>query len=197
MSQGQLSALLGWLAPEVREAGAQYEHLRTRLIGLFAFWGSRQPETAADETFTRVAAKLSQGEEVRTPSRLAYLRGVARYVFLEELRAHEKERVAHASTVPEAPEPESESAGERARCLTRCLGELDPDTRTLVLTYYQGQERERIDRRKRLADQLGIGVVPLRNRMQRLREKLRACTETCLCDTDSPRAPLLTEARQR
>ena len=106
---------------------------------------------------------------------------MARFVFLEELRRRGRRREVVAEPVEAAPGPEHDAdERERGRCLSRCLQELDPDTRDAVLTYYQGQERERIERRQRLAERLGIGLVPLRNRMQRLREKLRTCTETCV-----------------
>jgi hypothetical protein len=46
--------------------------------------------------------------------------------------------------------------------------------------YYAGEKRARIERRQRLAAQLGIEINALRNRALRLREKLETCVENCL-----------------
>ena len=184
-AEAPFSALLSWLAAEGSTAGAAYESLRKRLVGLFSFWGSAFPDEGADETFLRVAVRLHAGEVVHTGSRIAYLRGVARFVFLEELRRRELDRAVLQRQPEQSPIEGAEAEGsQHGGCLQECLQELDPDTRALVLDYYAGEERERIDRRQWLAERLGIGLVPLRNRMQRLRQKLRACMNGCLGDSD-------------
>jgi DNA-directed RNA polymerase specialized sigma24 family protein len=50
------------------------------------------PEEHADETFNRVAKKISEGEEIRNPS--AYVIGVARLLVLEIIKAHTRQREA-------------------------------------------------------------------------------------------------------
>ncbi len=182
MSEPAFAALVRWLAPD-GQAHQSYGALRERLVRLFAFWGSAQAELSADETFSRVAGRLGAGEAIRTESRFAYLRGVARNLFLEELRRRGREEVA-LRTLPVAATPPEVAENPRRDCQERCLAALDPDTRDLVVTYYRGQERERIERREALAARLRIGLGPLRNRMHRIREKLRLCQEQCLRDTN-------------
>lgn len=53
----------------------------------------------------------------------------------------------------------------------------------MMLTYYQGKERVRINNRKLLAETLGVPMNGLRIRVHRLREKLEACLVDCLAET--------------
>ena len=80
-----------------------------------------------------------------------------------------------ADTTDEAIEKEL-----RLACLEECLRVLSVDGRELVLEYYQDEKRERIDRRKALAERLGLRRDALANRAQRLRDKLEQCLAGCL-----------------
>jgi DNA-directed RNA polymerase specialized sigma24 family protein len=76
---------------------------------------------------------------------------------------------------------ELESAPEaRVDCLRRCLGQLSPETRNLILHYYQGDKGDKIKNRKSLTDLLGIPASTLRMRALRVRERLQLCAETCM-----------------
>ena len=108
---------------------------------------------------------------------------MARFVFLEELRRREREKAA-LRQLPGTHEEQGDDDDPRGACLEKCMAALDPDGRHLLLAYYQGQERERIERREQLAVKIGIGLGPLRNRVQRLREKVRACVDGCMRDTN-------------
>ena len=50
---------------------------------------------------------------------------------------------------------------------------------TLIVEYYQDERRDRIGRRKALADALGLRREALANRAQRLRDKLEQCVRRC------------------
>jgi DNA-directed RNA polymerase specialized sigma24 family protein len=66
--------------------------------------------------------------------------------------------------------------GSRAWCcFERCLAELPADGRALILEYYAAEGRLKIDGRKRLAAALGLSDTALRNRAQRLRDRLERC----------------------
>jgi hypothetical protein len=65
-------------------------------------------------------------------------------------------------------------------CLEDCLRALSVDAREMVLEYYRDEKRERIDRRKALAERLGLRREALANRAQRLRDKLEQCVSGCL-----------------
>ena len=64
-------------------------------------------------------------------------------------------------------------------CLETCLASLPADARTLILEYYQDQRRQKIDRRVRLATQLGLSANALRSRAQRVRDRLERCVRAC------------------
>ncbi len=60
-----------------------------------------------------------------------------------------------------APEPEGDEV--RDACLQRCLGELPRDERDLIVTYYVGAGRKRIEGRARLAATFGLSENALRH----------------------------------
>lgn len=162
-----------------RDAAAQkYEDLRQRLMRVFRMWGSEAPDQDADITIDRVAGKLAGGEQIRHENPYVYFHGVARFVFKEQLRSRSKERALAAE--PPVAASVSDQAGEhRAACLDQCLGGMKADAQTNILDYYDLQERARIDRRKKMADRLGISMPALRIRMQRERDRLRDCVLRC------------------
>jgi DNA-directed RNA polymerase specialized sigma24 family protein len=79
---------------------------------------------------------------------------------------------------PAPPDPDDEQDYDY---LQRCLAELPPEDRQLIEAYYQHDKHEKIEHRKRLAEELGMGMNALRIRACRIRtnilervEKLRA-----------------------
>ena len=114
----------------------------------------------------------------------SYCYGIARLLLLEILKEREKEEKA-LKELPSAqwvePDlPETGGSGERLDCLTRCLDKLSVDARLLIVEYYQGDKRSKIENRKRMADALGIPGQALRSRAVRIREKLESCLTACL-----------------
>ena len=104
-------------------------------------------------------------------------RYVADPALLERVRAAEdaldEEWIGPAPPIDHDPEPHLHE------CLERCLAALPADARTLILEYYQDQRRQKIDRRVRLAAQLGLSANALRSRAQRVRDRLERCVRTC------------------
>jgi DNA-directed RNA polymerase specialized sigma24 family protein len=169
--------LLDRLGPDSDSAGLAYETLRRTLVGFFTWRGAATPEECADETLDRLASRLDEGVEVHDVPRFA--RGIARLVLLEHWRRPEARR----SELDDRPGPASTSTpGDEAlhSCLDRCLSELPPDGGKLILAYYVDEGRGRIERRRELARALGVSDTALRNRAQRLRERLERCITDCL-----------------
>ena len=175
MSHESFEALLCWLDPDRELAGKKYEQIRTRLINFFTGRGHCEAEDLADETINRVISRLHEVSNQVTGERSRYFFGVARKVQLEYLRRK----------IPQAP-PESVTDSERVeleyQCLDECIAKLSPENRDLVLRYYQAEGRDKIEKRKRLAEELGIAPNALRIRAYRIRTALQKCLEQCIED---------------
>jgi DNA-directed RNA polymerase specialized sigma24 family protein len=184
LTAGAFASLLARLGPDAERAGAAYEHLRRALVGFFAWRGAATPEDCADETLDRLAARVEEGVAVEDVARFA--RGIARLVLLEHWRRPEARAArldgGDAWRPPAAGKAEDDEVSD---CLSRCLGELGPESRELILEYYVGEGRNRIERRKRMAEALGVSESALRNRAQRLRDQLERCITACLGDRTS------------
>ncbi|MGH9956904.1 MAG: hypothetical protein ACREBC_07210 [Pyrinomonadaceae bacterium] len=173
LTQESFDALLEWLHPQREQAGQKYEEIRRRLIKIFTCRRCYEPEELADETINRVSLKLEQIKREFTGDPARYFYGVANKVHLEYLRK---------KPVPPIPATleDSDQVEKEFECLERCMQTLPPDTRELVLQYYQDEKRAKIDHRKLLADQFGIAINALRIRAYRARAALQQCVQECL-----------------
>jgi RNA polymerase sigma factor (sigma-70 family) len=172
-------SLLTQLDPERERAGELYETIRRKLVRLFEWRGCSSPEDLADETINRVARRLAEGVELRSNDPYGYFCGVAHLVYKEVLRRAAREHRALASGDWSAPAAEEEEPSDaRLDCLRRCLAELSPDQRDLVLRYYRGEGN--IRNRQELAREAGIPMNALRIRVHRVRRKLESCVHACL-----------------
>ena len=171
--------LLAAFDPNRDSAAKKYLEIRSNLVRFFEWRGCPFPEDHADETFNRVARKIADGEEIQKPS--GYVIGVARLLVLEIIKSVSRQREAlgeyQQSYSEVADVPESEA---RIDCLQKCLQELSSDNRELIIQYYQGDKREKIENRRKLGERLGVAINTLRMRAQRLRERLQDCVEECL-----------------
>ena len=181
------SRLLAWLDDGVDSGGATYLEMRRRLVWYFDRRNRLTPEDLADETLNRIARTLEESGTIgiRPPARYCYV--VARFVLLEDLRKKEHthvrldepralEPVAKFGARPDEPAADQHLVRERRlECLERCLQKLKPDQRELIVEYYRDAARERIDRRRALAERLGISMNALAVRACRIRDTLEAC----------------------
>ena len=165
--------------------------MRRRLVSYFDRRNRPAPDELADETLNRVARTLEETGSIgiKPPARYCYV--VARFVLLEDLRRreHSHSRLgdppghASASPVPDITSEEpDEGAGlreQRLECLERCLQNLKPEQRELIIEYYRDTRREKIERRRELASRLGISMNALAVRACRIRDILEACVATC------------------
>ena len=172
VTPGAFNRLLTALDADRNRAGAAYEHLRERTIGLLRWWGAADAEELADLTLDRVARKLEEGATIADGSFGAYVRGVARMIFYESRR---RPHVQAGDAAYLAPPPSSDP--ELLTCLESCLKSLDDDDRATVLRYYG--EGKLSDVRKRLGEELGVTMTALRIRAHRLRVQLERCVVAC------------------
>ncbi len=171
--------LLAAFDPNRDSAAQKYLEIRTNLTRFFEWRGCPFPEDHADETFNRVARKIADGEEIQKPA--GYVMGVARLLVLEIIKSLSRQREALGeyqqsySEVADVPESEAQ-----IDCLQKCLQQLSSDNRELIIQYYQGDKREKIENRMKLGERLGVAINTLRMRAQRLRERLQGCVEECV-----------------
>ena len=175
LTQDAFDALLAWLDPNREIAAQKYETIRTRLIKIFACRGCSEAEDLADETINRVTRKLPEIQPDFEGEPARYFYGVANKIHLEYLRR---------KPIPPPPVPDDDTDTDQdAReyeCLERCMQQLSPKNRELVLEYYQEERWAKIDHRKRLANQLGIALNALRIRACRIRASLLECVKNCV-----------------
>jgi DNA-directed RNA polymerase specialized sigma24 family protein len=181
LTEQTLGRLLGALDVDRNLAGERYEDLRRTLVRFFEWRGAPFPEDHCDETLDRLARRLAEGVEIRNIGGYAYV--VARHVFLETLKGPESRRVDVEPACLVAPADgidDPEDHERRLVCLDRCLHGLPADSRELIVEYYRGDKRGRIEARRAQAERLGIRSEALTNRAQRVRDKLERCVNSCL-----------------
>jgi RNA polymerase sigma factor (sigma-70 family) len=191
LTHDAFSRLLAHFDEETGRAAEEYEITRAELIRLFRYRGCNSPCELADEVINRVARKIEEGEIIPRRELTNYFYGVARNVLREHLRDPQSSASAIDELSPsdhpsEDPEELMElydarsDAETRLACLEVCLEKLPPETRRLVVSYYEGEEGAKIVNRQRLAEEMGVSLNSLRIRLHRLREKLEKCVSECL-----------------
>lgn len=173
-----LTKFLACLDADATRAGEQYEHIRLTLVKFFDWRRAQFPEELADEALNRVIRKVEEGETLRdVPS---YCLGVARLVWRESLKRPENQRADLEDIGPLAAPASENEEDERQACFERCLRELSPENRQIILQYYQDERRQKINNRLALTELLGIPLNALRSRVQRIRDRLEQCVMRCL-----------------
>ena len=180
LTQEAFDQLLLALGGDRETGGQKYLEIRSNLTRFFEWRGCPFPEDHADETFNRVAKKISEGEVIQNPA--GYSMGVARLLLLEIIKGRQREQSAlnELGTASEAYTESDDDNEHRLTCLRGCLEALPPENRELIVQYYQGEKSDKIKSRKTLTEHLGIPVNTLRMRALRLRERLQLCVEECL-----------------
>jgi DNA-directed RNA polymerase specialized sigma24 family protein len=187
-SQIAFVRLLAWLDDGVDSNGERYLEMRRRLVSYFDRRGRPQADELADETLDRIGKTLAQTGAIATrpPARYCYI--VAKFVLLEDVR-RERRHIPFddsgifgaAARIAGRGEPDEGGALQEQRldCLDRCLQELKPEQRELIVQYYADAGREKIERRRDLANRLGITMNALGIRAFRIRDGLMACVGRC------------------
>jgi DNA-directed RNA polymerase specialized sigma24 family protein len=180
--------LLSWLDQGADSDGRKYLEMRARLVAYFDRKNCSAPDDLADETLNRVARRLEEEgiTASETPAKYCYI--VARFVFMENLRATQKDKVMRADMQRQvkntelAPVAADEAAAQAQilNCLEQCMSKLEAASRQMIIRYYMGQERIKIDNRRALAAELGVSANALSIRLCRIRDKLEACVKACV-----------------
>jgi len=179
------------------DRGAAYEAVRRRLQLFFEWKGCPAAAELADETLNRVATKLAGGEVIRTEEPLRYVLGVARFVYLEahkRMARHQPDDGATRAAVDDRSEQVDRET--RLAALEACLDGLPPANRALLLRYHEDDGRQRIDHRKRLADEWKIPLNALRIRAHRLRAQIEECVQSRLEPRNGNAAPTTAPGRR-
>jgi len=183
-SPAGFSRLLDWLDGGVDSCGQRYLEVRRRLIAYFDRRNCPFPDDLTDETFDRIARTLQRDGTIAVTPQERYCYVVARFVFLEDVR---RQRRRVRLSTPTLTDDESSlqrraalehdtlaTREDRLECLDRCLQELRPDQRALIVDYYRDSGGNKIQRRRDLAKRLGITANALGLRVQRIRASLEA-----------------------
>jgi DNA-directed RNA polymerase specialized sigma24 family protein len=192
LSELAFHRLLEWLDEGRNSQGERYIEIRQRLTEFFDRKNCIFPDDLADETLNRVARRLQETEslEEAVPARYCYI--VARYVFLESLQQARRDPVGLidltaarrdqvlTSAQFDASMDDERSAEERLKCLRECLANLQREHRDLICQYYQGEQRMKIDNRRKIAARLGITMNALNIRACRVRAGLERCVKNCM-----------------
>jgi DNA-directed RNA polymerase specialized sigma24 family protein len=170
LTKTAFDCLLAALDEDRERAGEQYEWLRRKLVRFFEWRGAPNAEDLSDRTLNVAARRLAEGEAIRDMSN--YCLGVARNLLLDQAREQRREQAGSVDPVflhPAADDPEQP---DLCQCLEHCLAELPAESRRLLLVYYGGDKRAKIDARKTLAAERGISMNALRILAYRLRARL-------------------------
>jgi DNA-directed RNA polymerase specialized sigma24 family protein len=178
--------LLVWLDEGTSSDGETYLEMRRRLVAYFDRKNCALPDDLADETLNRVARRLKEEGTIVTDAPAHYCYIVARYVLLEFLRKDKPhESLNEKLLTAAAPVELSYERGEQDRrwdCLEGCVGKIDTESRDLIVGYYHGEQRVKIENRRQMAERLGITVNALSIRACRIRGKLEECIRKCMKD---------------
>lgn len=184
---------LHWLDEGVDSDGERYLEIRRRLVLYFDRRNCLTADDLADETLSRVAQKLQEKGKITDLAPAHYCYVIAKFVFLEHIRRAEH---GHASLeeisvpgrrsipLPAQPphDPTAVADDRMLDCLDRCLKKLPRADSDLILNYYQGEQQEKIQRRRQIAERLGVSANALSIRACRIRTKLEACVRSCCAE---------------
>lgn len=178
LTETAFNKLLAALAEDRETAGEKYLQLKKNLIRFFETRGIYHADDAADEVFNRLARKL-ETEQLENVN--IYALGIARMLTLELRKSPEQKFSNELPEIGVLPfDVECEERDEKLKCLDKCLNELSAENREIIVGYYKGEKRGKIENRTLLAETLGIPNNALRNRAVRLRDKLENCITNCL-----------------
>jgi len=174
LSKESLDAFLLRLNSEREPAGREYENVRRKLLTFFRCNGCWDAEVLVDETIDRV---IRRHGEVEIRELMPFIRGVARRVASEHHKAYREvplEEVKEPSQRdPNVWDDEIVADAVRLKCLEECVKRLGPEDREMIVGYYMGEKGQKIENKRKLAQQFGITTAALRVRAFRVRERLQ------------------------
>jgi DNA-directed RNA polymerase specialized sigma24 family protein len=182
--------LLEWLDGGVDSFGERYLEMRQRLITYFDRRNRPFADDLADEALSRIGQTLERSGTIEITPQARYCYVVAKFVLLEDLRRSQR-RVSlneswHADgeswlerTAASLRDEASTNHDERLGCLDRCLDQLTPEQRGLIVDYYRDVGQTKIARRRDMAKRLGITMNALAIRASRIRALIESRMAGC------------------
>lgn len=174
LTREKFSTFLEWLSPDMDRAAEEYERLRFRLCLFFSQRQCSFADELADDTINRVIQKAS---EEKIESKIAYCYGVAKNVYRESLRKRrdhlDVDELQIAAKAPEEPTFPRE-------CLDKCLEELPPESRDLLLDYFSESKLAKVELHQRISHSLKKTQTALRMQVMRAKKKVKTCVEQCM-----------------
>ncbi len=160
-------------------AGRKYEDIQRKLITFFECRRCLCAERLADISINRVIRRYFEGEVLS--SLMGYIYGVAKIVFLEYLAEQGKEQAVrdHLMRAGETAEEDSD-ADDLKTCFEGCMVELPFEDQEFLKQYYAESRRAKIDKRKLMAERMGISQNALVLHAFHLRKRLKVCINKCL-----------------
>ena len=168
---------LQWLDSDRERAGEKYNEIRRSLMKIFSWKGCSDAEFLADQTLDRVMSRVPELRKTYSGNPNSYIYAVAKRVLSEHSRTRSVQledsvAVSHGTT-----DAQNEQMYD---CMKRCLSNLNPSSRDLILSYYREEHTKKLSHRKDLAENLGISLDQLRVRMYRIRKTLDTCVKACM-----------------
>ncbi len=182
LTDSQAAAIAVRVADGDREAYAELvaacqDRVRARLAGYCR--SAEEVEEVSHLAFVEAYRKLEDFDP-RRGSFLGWLLAVARNCLLGELRRRKSEGQRAARYLERAAGSAEDDIEPARAALERCMEELGPDEAKLVDSRYRGGTTS-----DQLAARLGKTAGAVRMALQRVRERLRACIERRLAETES------------
>ncbi|HLJ90627.1 MAG TPA: hypothetical protein VKZ53_27715 [Candidatus Angelobacter sp.] len=171
------SKFLQWLSQDKEQAAKLYLEIRGKLVKFFVRKGCADSENLTDQTLDRVAA-IVHDEPEKYPTPMSLCCGVAKKVWFEHLRIPAP-GVLESENIAAPIHDERGFSDCEERCLGTCLEELSQVQRDLIIKYHQHRGAEKIEVRKRLAEEHG-GLNKLRITAYRIRVRLHDCISGCV-----------------
>lgn len=173
----EFQKLLEWLGPDPEAASGKYGTIHRRLGRMFISRGCIDPEELADEVMNRVAVRIEEISKTFSGDPALCFYGYVPYVYLEYRRDVKKRSEVEPTPIFIHSEDQRQQEDD---CLTHCMEELTATRRYLFCRYFRAVKREKIDDRRKLAEELRVTPNGLRIRAHHIRRELRQCMEECL-----------------
>ncbi len=186
LRQEDFDKLLDWFSADREKAGEEYETVRRGLIRFFLVKGCGDSENLADETISRVTAKISRLDLSQNLKPLAVFYGFARNIYLEQISANgriEKQLEPEIDLSQQSRQLFSQAdkfAAKGRECLKHCLQNLETSDRQIFVKYYCTETTDRAQSRLNLAKEVNLTLNNLHTKVYRLKLSLRDCIKKCL-----------------
>ena len=181
LTQRAFQQLLNWFDQGTDSGGQRYVEIRRRLVLYFDRKNCASPEELADETLNRVTRRLEEEGTITGDAPAQYCYIVARFVLLEHLRQQNRQKSVDTDLpAPLDASDQEQEAEQRSDSLQKCMQKLPSEDRELIVGYYQGETRTKIENRRKMAKKLGFTMNALSIRAYRIRSKLESCMHKLL-----------------